>query len=267
MPWWKGYEDGDKKGNTLKDALNTWVDPPKRQRGLPFRMPVSGVYKIKGVGDVITGRIEQGELQPTKMVKALKKPTEITFWPSGVDALVNTIEMHHKNVPEANQGDNVGVACKGLTKDNMPKVGDVMTIRGDDSVGRVASFVADVKIQDHPGELKAGDEKRGGYTPLVLCRTAKSACRMIGIKWRVTKKAMKKVKSKKDLENAKEVEPPFVKAGDMAQIEFEPQQPFCVDDFKQCPGLGRIAVLESNSLVMLGKISSTKRYVDKGKKK
>jgi len=266
MPWWKGYDDAGVKGKTLKEALTSWVKPPKRTPGLAFRMPVSGVFKIKGVGDVITGCIEQGELTPTTMVKAQKKPTQITFWPSGVASSVNTIEMHHKNVPEASQGDNVGVACKGLSKDNMPKVGDVMTITGDDTIGAVGRFVADVKIQDHPGELKAGDEKRGGYTPLVLCRTAKSACRMTGIKWRVTKKAMKKVKSKKDLEKAKEVDPPFVKAGDMAQIEFEPQQPFCVDTFKNCPGLGRIAVLESNSLVMLGKISAVTRKELPGKK-
>jgi len=262
MPWWKGYDDAGKQGSTLKEAFSTWVQPPERAVGLKFRMPVSGVYKIKGVGDVITGRIEQGELEPSMKVKTQTKPTEIVFWPSGVQARVNTIEMHHKNVPLANQGDNVGVACKGLVKDNMPKVGDVMTIAGDDTIFAVETFTADVKIQDHPGELKPGDEKKGGYTPLVLCRTAKSACRMVKINWKVTKKAMKKVKSKKDLEKAKEVEPPHVKAGDMASIVFQPQQPFCVTDFKNCPGLGRIAVLESNSLVMLGKISAvTKKIV------
>ena len=30
--------------------------------------------------------------------------------------------------------------------------------------------------------------------------------------------------------------------------------PFIADDFKSCPGLGRIAVMDSNCLVMLGKI-------------
>jgi len=266
MKWWKGYDDNGHKGVTLKEALSTWVEPPKRVAGLPFRMPVSGVYKIKGVGDVITGRIEQGELRPIRIVKTQKKATEITFWPSGITGLVNTIEMHHKNVPEAGQGDNVGVACKGLDKTNMPKVGDVMTITGDDSIGAVGSFTADVKIQDHPGELKPGDEKRGGYTPLVLCRTAKSACRMTKIHWKVGKKAMKKVKNKAALEAAKVPNPPFVKAGDMASIEFEPQQPFCVDTPKGCMGLARIAVLESNSLVMLGKVSAVTRKELPGKK-
>jgi translation elongation factor EF-1alpha len=38
------------------------------------------------------------------------------------------IEMHHKNVEIADSGDNVGVNIKGLNKDNMARVGDVMCI-------------------------------------------------------------------------------------------------------------------------------------------
>ena len=60
-PWYKGFsikrKDGSKvEGVTLLDALNNYVVPPKRDTSGPLRMPVSGVYKIKGVGDVITGR-------------------------------------------------------------------------------------------------------------------------------------------------------------------------------------------------------------------
>ena len=72
-------------------------------------MPVSGVYKIKGVGDVITGRIEQGQLTPNTMV---------LFAPSQVGGKVFSIEMHHKTVPKAGPGDNVGVNVKGLDKDS-----------------------------------------------------------------------------------------------------------------------------------------------------
>merc|ERR1719273_413861 len=52
------------EGKTLLDALNNVVHVPKRPTKKPLRMPVSGVYKIKGVGDVITGRVEQGTLKP-----------------------------------------------------------------------------------------------------------------------------------------------------------------------------------------------------------
>merc|ERR1711897_83582 len=121
MPWFKGWTVKVKKekvsGHTLIDALEKVVKPPKRNNKKAFRMPVSGVYKIKGVGDVITGRIEQGFLKPNETVG---------FAPSGIIGKCFTIEMHHKNVDEANTGDNVGVNVKGLPKDNPPKVGDVM---------------------------------------------------------------------------------------------------------------------------------------------
>merc|ERR1719365_308272 len=58
MSWWKGWKVTKKKktleGVTLYDALERMVKPPKRDSKKPFRMPVSGCYKIKGVGDVIT---------------------------------------------------------------------------------------------------------------------------------------------------------------------------------------------------------------------
>merc|ERR1719168_521263 len=94
MPWYKGFTVKPKKkevsGKTLLHALNDVVHCPKRPTKKPMRMPVSGVYKIKGVGDVITGRVEQGTLG-TGVVCA--------FAPTGVDGKCFSIEMHHKSVP------------------------------------------------------------------------------------------------------------------------------------------------------------------------
>merc|ERR1712045_998545 len=78
-------------GVNLTDKGNAIRDEKK-----PFRMPGSGVYKIKGVGDVITGRIEQGALKPNEVVG---------FAPSGITGKAFTIEMHHKNVDIAHTGD------------------------------------------------------------------------------------------------------------------------------------------------------------------
>merc|ERR1712038_1925366 len=82
-----GYKKNKIEGKTLYDALELVAKPPKRDMKKPFRMPVSGVYKIKGVGDVITGRIEQGALKPNEVVG---------FAPSGIEGKAFTIEMHHK---------------------------------------------------------------------------------------------------------------------------------------------------------------------------
>lgn len=87
------------------------------------RIPINGIYKIKGVGDVITGRIEQGTLNAGDIVRVATR---------GVENLkVFSIEMHHKTLPSAKPGDNVGMNIQGLDKMNMPKVGDVISLQSE----------------------------------------------------------------------------------------------------------------------------------------
>ena len=48
----------------------------------------------------------------------------------------------------------------------------------------------------------------------------------------------------------------YVEKGDKAEVTFIPKMPFYVEAYGDCPGLGRIAVMDSNNLIMLGKIVS-----------
>jgi elongation factor 1-alpha len=48
-----------------------------------------------------------------------------------------------------------------------------------------------------------------------------------------------------------------LKANEMAEVVFEPCQPLIVDSFKNCEGLSRIAFLDGNTAVMLGKVVAT----------
>lgn len=41
----------------------------------------------------------------------------------------------------------------------------------------------------------------------------------------------------------------------MAEIVFTPVQPIALDSFDKCEGLARIAMMDGNSAVMLGKIT------------
>ena len=75
-----------------------------------------------------------------------------------------------------------------------------------------------------------------------------------------------KWKSGKSTGGEKQENPPFVKAGEAAEVVFEPQQPLYLESFEDCPGLGRVAVMDSNSLVMLGKVLSVE-YGEAEKKK
>jgi elongation factor 1-alpha len=258
MAWWKGMDISpvaevlkgkDPKPDaalsvhvdTLLDCLEKLVPAPTRDSSGNMRVPLSGVYKIKGVGDVLTGRVEMGKVSPGD---------ETLFIPTHSPALacvgkVFTVEMHHKNVDMAAQGDNVGMNVKGLPKDNMPRVGDVMIKSSDKTLERTKMFKCQVQVLNHPGELKVG------YCPIAFVRTGRSAVKLSKLNWKVGKTTG----------NAKVADPPMIKAGEMGLVQFEPSQPFVVEAFKSCAGLGRVAIMEGNSVVMLGKASATEPWV------
>lgn len=239
MPWWKGMDIITKSGknvhvDTLADCLENAVEIPKRDSDGPLRIPLSGVFNFKGVGDVITGRIEQG---------TLKKDMEVCFLPTHTEqhpctGKVFSIEMHHKSITNAGPGDNVGINIKGLDKKNMPRNGDIMVVKNDKTINNCKKFTCLAQILNHPGELKVG------YTPIGCVRTAKNPIKLVEIKYKQNKKEGK-------IEN-----PSFVKANDSAELVFEPQGPFVVQSFNECEGLSRVAVLEGNGVVMIGKVIS-----------
>jgi len=249
MPWWKSATVKVKKEKVeitcLLDALEKMVKPPKRDTKKPLRMPVSGVYKIKGVGDVITGRIEQGVLKPNDKVIFAPMP--------GVFGKAFSIEMHHKNVDEAGAGDNVGVNVKGLDKLKMPRTGDVMFIEGTENPPcAISQFTAMCFVQDHPGQLKASKDGKGGFTPSIHIRTAKAPCQLTEIKW----------KQGKSTGNQKVPNPPYIEAGDSCEIVMDPKMPICIAPYDVCKPLARMAAMDSNSLVMLGKVTSVVAKVE-----
>jgi len=262
MPWWNGFEVKVKRekisGVTLYDALEKVIRAPKRENKKPFRMPVSGLLKIKGIGDVVTGRIEQGTINPGVNVK---------FYPTGCNGKVFSIEMHHKSVDEASCGDNVGINVRNLPRENMPKSGDVMAIddiKLDPNPPKaVEEFTALVFVQDHPGKLSCGKQEKdkksgdmifkGGFTPSIHVRTAKAPCQMIGIEWKCGK-STSNIKIEDNVE--------YIESGDQAEVIFKPSKPLVVSSYDDCKPLARIAAMNSNSLIMLGKVIKVK-YSDK----
>ena len=62
-------------------------------------------------------------------------------------------------------------------------------------------------------------------------------------------------------------EPHSLKSNEMAQCTFEPQQPLVADSFKNCEGLSRVAFMDGNGVVMLGKVVSVEAKVLEAKKK
>merc|ERR1719224_267078 len=240
MGWWKGcdvlYGKETVHIDTLYDCFDTFFRVPERPTDAAMRLPISGIYKIKGVGDVLAGRVEQGLVKPNE---------EVCFLPTHTAAnpcigKVFTVEMHHKRVDQAQPGDNVGLNIKGLDKNNMPRGGDVMIYKKDTSLSPVKDFNAQIQVLDIPNEIKTG------YSPIGFVRCGRAACRITGFKWKMGKETGGK----------KMEEPHSLKSNEMAECIFEPQQPLVADTFKNCEGLSRIAFMDGNGVVMPGKVIS-----------
>merc|ERR1712054_465218 len=79
MDWWKGCDVPVGKEtihvDTMYDVLDKMCRVPERPMSAPMRMPISGIYKIKGVGDVLAGRVEQGVVKPGEEVVFLPTHT------------------------------------------------------------------------------------------------------------------------------------------------------------------------------------------------
>merc|ERR1711879_535073 len=74
--------------------------------------------------------------------------------------------------------------------------------------------------------------------------TAKAPCQMLKILW----------KRGKSTSNVKVELPLYIEAGDEAEVVFCPKMPLCVDAYDVCKPLGRMAAMDSNSLIMLGRV-------------
>lgn len=237
-PWYKGWTANvtPKKtatGFTIVDALDDFIQPPEREPDKPLRLPISNIYNIKGVGQIFAGTVEQGTLRPGDI---------IGIAPAGLKGKkMFSIEQHKKTLESAGPGNSVGMSIKGIGKDEKVSPGDIIYKESEGELKPVKSFTAAVVVQEHPGVLKPG------YCPIIFSRTAKVACKMTKILWKMGKKT-----GGEKVDN-----PPEVAQYETAEVEFVPQAPLFVEPFEQCAALGRIAVMDSNRLKMLGKVTGT----------
>merc|ERR1719487_1781552 len=85
MTWWSGTEvlvgESEKiHVDTVYDVLDKVCRIPERPKNAPMRMPISGIYKIKGVGDVLAGRVEQAVQSVPQCVCQSRASTRSRVW-------------------------------------------------------------------------------------------------------------------------------------------------------------------------------------------
>ncbi|XP_019637087.1 PREDICTED: elongation factor 1-alpha [Branchiostoma belcheri] len=242
MSWFKGWaierKSGKASGHTLMQALDA-IEPPSRPTDKPLRLPLQDVYKIGGIGTVPVGRVETGILKPGMVV---------TFAPVNLTTEVKSVEMHHESLPEALPGDNVGFNVKNVSVKEIRR-GYVAGDSKNDPPKEAASFVAQVIVLNHPGQIQAG------YAPVLDCHTAHIACKFAELKEKCDRRSGKKL----------EDNPKFVKSGDAAIVEMLPSKPMCVEAFSSYPPLGRFAVRDMKQTVAVGVIKSVHKTEKAGK--
>ena len=106
-------EWGDKIMDLMK-AVDETIPDPERDTDKPFVMPVEDVFSITGRGTVATGRVEAGTLH-------LNDEVEIVGIRETQKSVVTGIEMFHKELDEAQAGDNAGVLLRGINKTDIER--------------------------------------------------------------------------------------------------------------------------------------------------
>lgn len=87
----------------LMRTVDEWIPDPQRDINMSFLMPIEDVFSIKGRGTVVTGRVERGRLKKGEEIEIIGQRDEI------LKTVATDIEMFHKDLDQAQAGDNAGV--------------------------------------------------------------------------------------------------------------------------------------------------------------
>ncbi len=156
----EGDAEAEKAIKELVEALDTFIEEPKRDVDKPFLMPIEDVFSIKGRGTVATGRIEQG-------IVKLNGEVEIVGIRDTRKSVVTGVEMFNKNLDQGQAGDNAGILLRGVERTDIER-GQVLAKPG--SITPHTEFDAEVYIlnKDEGGRHTPFFK---GYKPQFYIRT------------------------------------------------------------------------------------------------
>jgi elongation factor Tu len=133
----EGDEEHSKKILELMEAVDSYIPEPTRDTDKPFLMPIEDVFTITGRGTVVTGRIEQGQINSGEEVEiiGIQQQTQKT--------VVTGLEMFNKTLDFAQAGDNAGVLLRGTKREEVER-GQVVAKPG--SITPHTHFKAEVYV-------------------------------------------------------------------------------------------------------------------------
>jgi len=131
----------------LMDAVDRYIPVPPRALDKPFLMPVESALTITGRGTVVTGKVEQGSIEPGQAVEVIGLGPTITSVCTG-------LETYGKQLQSAVAGDNAALLLRGVRRSDVRR-GQVVAVPG--SVTAVRRFAAHV--------YALTEEEGGRHTP------------------------------------------------------------------------------------------------------
>ncbi len=133
----EGDEEWVGKILELTAALDSYIPEPVRDTDKPFLMPIEDVFTITGRGTVVTGRIEQGQINSGEEIEMVGIHDEIS------KTVVTGLEMFNKVLDFAQAGDNAGVLLRGTKREEVER-GQVLAKPG--SITPHTHFKAEVYV-------------------------------------------------------------------------------------------------------------------------
>ena len=145
----------------LMETVDQWIPTPQRDTEKPFLMPIEDVFTIKGRGTVVTGRAERGALKKGEEVEIIGLREE------SMKTVVTGIEMFHKELDQAQAGDNAGILLRGIEREQVERG---MVLAKPKSITPHTTFKSEVYVlrKDEGGRHKAFFP---GYRPQFYIRT------------------------------------------------------------------------------------------------
>jgi elongation factor Tu len=111
----EGDEEWTPKILELMAAVDSYIPEPVRDTDKPFLMPIEDVFTITGRGTVVTGRIEQGQINSGEEVEIIGIKDEVQ------KTIVTGLEMFNKTLDFAQAGDNAGVLLRGTKREEVER--------------------------------------------------------------------------------------------------------------------------------------------------
>src|SRR5881409_180076 len=99
----------------LMAQVDAYIPEPTRDTDKPFLMPIEDVFTITGRGTVVTGRIEQGQINSGDTVEI------VGIHPETTSTVVTGLEMFNKTLDFAQAGDNAGVLLRGTKREEVER--------------------------------------------------------------------------------------------------------------------------------------------------